>query len=133
MAYDLIHVKRQLVESLQNLQYLTNRLIPQSTMAPIAIHSAEPVAPASKTITTKANFHQDVRELAENPLHRTWRGNAEGTLRIDSYPSFMNATTEEDLLKKRQWVKEHLAIAFRFWGNLGYGEGISGHITVRVS
>lgn len=36
----------------------------------------------------------------------------------------MTATDEAGLLAKRQWVREHLAIAFRFWGKMGYGEGI---------
>lgn len=76
---------------------------------------------------------QSAAKLSKNPLERTWRGNREGTLSINAYPDFMDATDTEGLLKKREWVKEHLAVAFRFWGSLGYGEGISGHITVRVS
>jgi hypothetical protein len=28
-------------------------------------------------------------------------------------------------------LQEHLAASFRFWGKLGYGDGIAGHITVR--
>ena len=91
-------------------------------MAPIAINDVnEPQA-----------FHQSVSDLSKNPLERTWRGNKANTLRINGYPDFKDATDEESLLKKRRWVQEHLAIAFRFWGKLGYGEGISGHITVRV-
>ena len=92
-------------------------------MSPIAIKDLE-AAPEP--------FHQSTAKLAKNPLQRTWRGNVEGTLSIDGYPSFMYAEDEESLLKKRDWVKQHLAICFRFWGKLGYGEGISGHITVRV-
>jgi hypothetical protein len=98
------------------LAFITN-------MAPIAVHDAhEPQA-----------FHQSVSDLSKNPLERTWRGNKANTLRINAYPDYKDATDEEGLLKKRRWVQEHLAIAFRFWGKLGYGEGISGHITVRVS
>ena len=28
-------------------------------------------------------------------------------------------------------AQAHLAAAFRYWGKLGYGEGVSGHITIR--
>ncbi|KAK7032428.1 hypothetical protein VNI00_013176 [Paramarasmius palmivorus] len=37
----------------------------------------------------------------------------------------------DDKYEKREWIKCHLAAAFRFWGKLGYAEGTSGHITVR--
>lgn len=100
--------------------HILTRLI---NMAPIAIHD----------VNEPQVFHQSVSDLSKNPLERTWRGNKANTLRINGYPDFKDATDEESLLKKRRWVQEHLAIAFRFWGKLGYGEGISGHITVRVS
>ncbi|ORY21037.1 class II aldolase/adducin N-terminal [Naematelia encephala] len=98
--------------------------------------SSTTVLAAASTSTTNrpstdAVFHQSTDKLSKNPLERTWRGNKEGTLKIEAYPAFHDATDEEGLLKKRQWIKEHLAIAFRFWGKMGYGEGISGHITVR--
>lgn len=90
-------------------------------MSPIAIDSqlAHPVP-----LKTTAVTHQSTSDLSKNPLERTWRGDKEGKLRIEAYPSFMNATDEAGLLEKRQWVREHLAIAFRFWGKMGYGEGI---------
>ena len=28
-------------------------------------------------------------------------------------------------------VQGHMAAAFRYWGKLGFGEGVAGHITVR--
>lgn len=28
-------------------------------------------------------------------------------------------------------MKEHMAAAFRYFGKLGYGEGVSGHISMR--
>jgi hypothetical protein len=97
-------------------------------MSPIAIDT-----PANGHTTHKPTtaFHQTTSDLSKNPLERTWRGDKEGALKIEAYPSFMHATDPAGLLEKRQWVKEHLAIAFRFWGKMGYGEGISGHITVR--
>jgi hypothetical protein len=82
------------------------------------------MAPIATGTAPAPEFHQSVSDLSKNPLERTWRGNREGTLKIDAYPDFMHATDEEGLLKKREWVKLHLAVAFRFWGKLGYGEGI---------
>ncbi|KAK4704378.1 hypothetical protein P7C70_g1836, partial [Phenoliferia sp. Uapishka_3] len=100
-----------------------------TVMSPIAIDSpASSHAPAAslKPTPVAPTFHQTTESLAKNPLERTWRGNKEGTLRLKSVPDF-----GEDLLAKRQWIKEHMAGAFQFWGKLGYGEGVSGHITVR--
>ena len=102
-------------------------------MSPIAV----PVPASTSTIIkpiienqtsggnpTEEVFHQSTDKLSKNPLERTWRGNREGTLKIDAYPDFVDATDEDGLLKKRRWIKEHLACAFRFWGKMGYGEGI---------
>ena len=103
-------------------------------MSPIAITVDAPNSKSSKQsvaenetsagITTAAIFHQSTDKLSKNPLERTWRGNKDDTLKIEAYPSYYNATDEEGLLSKRQWIREHLAIAFRFWGKMGYGEGI---------
>lgn len=49
------------------------------------------------------------------------------------YPDFYDKDDQASLLKKREWVKEHLALCFRMWGDLGFGHGVSGHITVKVS
>ncbi|GAA6041684.1 hypothetical protein JCM8097_003083 [Rhodosporidiobolus ruineniae] len=99
-------------------------------MSPIAIDpvavpvAAEPVKAPVKPAAP--GFKQSTEGLDENPLSRTWRGNKEGTLRLNTIPDFKG-----DLYAKRQWVKEHLAAAFQYWGKLGYAEGVSGHITVR--
>lgn len=53
------------------------------------------------------------------------RGDRSGTLRLRGIP------TIDDPYKKRQWVKEHMAAVFRFFGKNGYAEGIAGHISVR--
>jgi len=58
---------------------------------------------------------------------RLWRGDKAGTIQFESVrPDF-----KDDKLAERQWVKEHMAGAFRFWGKKGYAEGTAGHITVR--
>lgn len=53
------------------------------------------------------------------------RGNRSGTLKLRGIPTF------SDPRDKRKWMKEHMAAAFRFFGKQGYGEGISGHISMR--
>ncbi|KAF5374972.1 hypothetical protein D9758_000234 [Tetrapyrgos nigripes] len=70
-------------------------------------------------------YHQTLNGLAENPLRRTWRGNKQGTIELATVPKF------DSPYEEREWIKEHMAAAFRYWGKLGYGEGVSGHITVR--
>jgi len=37
----------------------------------------------------------------------------------------------QDKTEEREWLKFRLAQAFRIFGNLGYDEGVAGHITVR--
>ncbi|BGP13120.1 hypothetical protein JCM10213_000877 [Rhodosporidiobolus nylandii] len=96
-------------------------------MSPVALH--ESVAPTEPQQHPLKPVKQTTDHLAANPIDRVWRGNAEGT--IDLYckvPDF-----GQDLYAKRKWVKEHLAAAFQYWGKQGYGEGVSGHITVRDS
>jgi len=64
-------------------------------------------------------------EHPDHPFNRVWRGNKQGTVRLNSIPKF------DDPYAEREWIKEHMAATFRFWGKLGYGDGIAGHITVR--
>ncbi|KAF8228121.1 arad-like aldolase/epimerase [Tricholoma matsutake] len=61
----------------------------------------------------------------DHPFNKLWRGNKQGTVRLDGIPKF------HDPYAEREWIKEHMAATFRFWGKLGYGDGIAGHITVR--
>lgn len=53
------------------------------------------------------------------------RGDRNGTMKLRGIPTF------SDPLEKRQWMKEHMAVAFRYFGKRGYNEGISGHISMR--
>lgn len=55
----------------------------------------------------------------------TARGDRKGTLKLRGIPTFTNP------YEQRRWMKEHMAAAFRYFGKLGYGEGISGHISMR--
>ncbi|PLB53495.1 class II aldolase/adducin domain protein [Aspergillus steynii IBT 23096] len=86
----------------------------------------------STTTTTQALPHrtvvaQDSIPPAESSaaFQALARGDRNGKLKLRGIPSFA------DPLAKRQWVREHMAAAFRFFGRQGYGEGISGHISVR--
>lgn len=53
------------------------------------------------------------------------RGDRAGTLKLRGIP------IHTDVYAKRKWMKEHMAAAFRFFGKQGYGEGVSGHISMR--
>ncbi|KAJ3757509.1 class II aldolase/adducin N-terminal [Lentinula raphanica] len=75
--------------------------------------------------SVNGKYHQTLDGLAENPLRRTWRGDKQGKIELGTVPKFDNPYEE------REWIKEHMAAAFRYWGKCGYGEGVSGHITVR--
>jgi hypothetical protein len=83
-------------------------------MAPVATRNFSTASTAES---------RSVVSLDKNPLLRTFRGDREGTLRILGYPSFKDAKDEEGLLKKRKWIKEHMAVCLRFWGKLGFGDG----------
>ncbi|EEB90223.1 hypothetical protein MPER_11599, partial [Moniliophthora perniciosa FA553] len=75
----------------------------------------------------KQKAHADLSKLAD-PLPRLWRGDEEGKISYPSIPTF------EDKYEEREWLKGHLAAAFRYWGKLGFNEvGIAGHITLRDS
>lgn len=53
------------------------------------------------------------------------RGDRQGTLKLQGIPYF------SDPLAKRQWIRQHMAAVFRYFGKQGYVEGTSGHISVR--
>jgi hypothetical protein len=94
-------------------------------MSPIATSTA--TAAPTKPNATPAPTHQSVANLSQNPLERTYRGNKAGTLHLQGFPScaYATDTDEKGLLEKREWIKRHLAVAFRFWGKSGFGDGPS--------
>ncbi|KAF9267149.1 hypothetical protein L218DRAFT_941732 [Marasmius fiardii PR-910] len=76
----------------------------------------------------KPKAHAELEKLQTNKIDRFWRGDKDGKIDFKTthgIPHF------EDKYKERDWIKAHLAAAFRYWGKLGYGEGLAGHITVR--
>ncbi|CAG8195646.1 unnamed protein product [Penicillium salamii] len=64
-------------------------------------------------------------DATDQPFQALARGDRIGVLKLRGIPSF------KDPYAKRQWIREHMAAAFRFFGKQGYGEGVSGHISVR--
>lgn len=79
--------------------------------------SSQPAGQGSLHLSSSGEHQVHFSDLA--------RGDRNGTLRLRGIP------TIEDPYKKRQWVKEHMAAVFRFFGKKGYAEGIAGHISVR--
>ncbi|KAJ5095570.1 hypothetical protein NUU61_004926 [Penicillium alfredii] len=89
---------------------------------------------STSTTTTTQQTEQSVRLAGEQQIppaatdekfQSLARGNRNGTLKLPGIPTF------SDPHQKRQWMKEHMAAAFRYFGKLGYGEGVSGHISMR--
>ncbi|KAK9855975.1 hypothetical protein MYU51_001719 [Penicillium brevicompactum] len=91
----------------------------------------------STSATTTQQAGQSVRLTSEDQLppvpsaandasfQGLARGGRNGTLKLRGIPTFT------DLHEKRKWMREHMAAAFRYFGKLGYGEGVSGHISMR--
>lgn len=89
---------------------------------------------STSTATTMQQAESSVLLAGEQQIHSAAndakfqslaRGTRNGTLKLRGIPTF------SDSLEKRKWMKEHMAAAFRYFGKLGYGEGVSGHISMR--
>ncbi|KAH7367126.1 class II aldolase/adducin N-terminal [Plectosphaerella cucumerina] len=72
-------------------------------------------APASAPQAPKKEYFQELV-----------RGDRAGKLKLRGIPQFPSRP-----LRQRQWAKEHMAAAFRFFAKHGYAEGIAGHISMR--
>ncbi|KAF8575494.1 aldolase [Ramaria rubella] len=92
-------------------------------MAPVATPTQ---IPEQVPVEDLKKVHQTTANLPKSPFERVWRGNKSGSVRLANRPDFKG-----DKYAERQWIKEHMAAAFRFWGKQGYAEGAAGHITVR--
>lgn len=95
-------------------------------MAPVAVsRTQEATAPAAAPAEPK----QSLSDLPKEALNRVWRGNAEGTIKLDAFPDYWTKTDEESLLKKRQYVKVSVDgneigmrviwVASNAWGSAG--------------
>ncbi|KAJ5931047.1 class II aldolase/adducin N-terminal [Penicillium verhagenii] len=76
------------------------------------------------TLQATGNY-EPIRAEDDKPFQGLARGDRQGVLKLRGIPTFT------DMQKKRQWIREHMAAAFRYFGNRGWGEGVSGHISVR--
>ncbi|KAL4820778.1 class II aldolase/adducin N-terminal [Aspergillus spinulosporus] len=88
--------------------------------------------PAQVVVASKPEFSNENSTIKNIPpaatdkvFQATARGNRAGTLKPRGIPTFSDPYAE------RQWIKEHMAAAFRVFGKQGFNEGISGHISVR--
>ncbi|GJJ08672.1 hypothetical protein Clacol_002891 [Clathrus columnatus] len=88
-------------------------------MTPVAVQQSDIVSQGPIK-----NAPQSISDVA--PISRVWRGDKAGKITLQGRPDFQG-----DKHAERQWIKEHMAAAFRYWGKLGYAEGLAGHITVR--
>lgn len=81
------------------------------------------------TTAAAANPQQPIQVVPngdnEDSFHALTRGDRAGNIRMQGIPTF------SDPVEKREWMKRHMAAAFRFFGKRGYGEGVSGHISMR--
>ena len=100
----------------------------------IRVQRASKMPASTATVTTNQQTDRSTLVAAEDKVttaaedekfQATARGNRSGTLKLRGIPTFSEAHD------KRKWMKEHMAAAFRFFGKQGYGEGISGHISMR--
>lgn len=90
-------------------------------MAPSAVSIAlsEPL-PDSESLATSDNHAQEHNNEKKSPLELISQGQI-----LPGIPTFPTFT------KHRQWILEHMALAFRVFARKGYTEGMSGHISVR--
>ncbi|KAF5367359.1 hypothetical protein D9615_010271 [Tricholomella constricta] len=82
------------------------------------------MSPSADPVSFK-NTPADYLGDPTHPFNKVWRGSKDGSVRLDGIPAF------DDPYAEREWIKAHMAAVFRFWGKMGYGDGLSGHITVR--
>ncbi|QPG76903.1 hypothetical protein FOA43_004297 [Brettanomyces nanus] len=80
-------------------------------------------------ITTSA---QKVPESVSPATARGYKMDKQGAQNISmGNPTPYPIPTFDDPYRKREWMLEHMAGAFRVFGRRGFGEGSAGHITVR--
>ncbi|KAL5002260.1 class II aldolase/adducin N-terminal [Aspergillus recurvatus] len=83
------------------------------------------VTPTPESSNVNSTIKNIPPAAIDKVLQATARGNRAGTLKLRGIPTFSDPYAE------RQWIKEHMAAAFRVFGKQGFNEGISGHISVR--
>ncbi|KAL4779004.1 class II aldolase/adducin N-terminal [Aspergillus varians] len=83
-------------------------------------------APAQVVVTPTETKPAGLIPAAEDKVFQAVaRGDRDGKVKLQGIPTFTDPYAE------RQWIKEHMAASFRYFGKQGLNEGISGHISVR--
>ncbi|KAI1120152.1 class II aldolase/adducin domain protein [Nemania abortiva] len=80
------------------------------------------------TLTETVQVTPQLQAAAESELPSfddLARGDRDGKVKLEGIPTFT------DPLKQREWMKQHMAAAFRFFAKHGYDLGIAGHISMR--
>lgn len=80
---------------------------------------------ATTTTLRAAQKFEPIRAEDDKPFQGLARGDRRGILKLRGIPRF------EDLHEQRKWIRQHMAAVFRFFGKRQWGEGVSGHISVR--
>jgi hypothetical protein len=88
-------------------------------MAPSAISVSEDASIPVRVKPTVPNGHE-VEKKQKTPLQMIAQG-----VELPGIPTHVSFAAH------RQWMLEHMAIAFRVFARKGYTEGMSGHISVR--
>lgn len=95
-------------------------------MSTTTLTATQPRVVTTQGTDTNTNTNDTVPKAENDPAFQALaRGDRNGRLKLRGIPTFT------DPMAKRQWIREHMAGAFRFFGKQGYGEGVSGHISVR--
>lgn len=84
-------------------------------MSPVATNGSDTI----QQVTLKKAKTEDEKHAVRERARKT-------------HNPFPKPPTFVDKLEERAYLKFRLAQAFRIFGNLGYDEGVAGHITVRV-
>ena len=91
---------------------------PQITMAPSAVSTTVPETQSEDSSQKSLKISNEIEK--KSPLQMISQGVC--LPGIPTHPTFA---------KHRQWMLQHMALAFRVFARKGYTEGMSGHISVR--
>ncbi|KAL2860327.1 class II aldolase/adducin N-terminal [Aspergillus germanicus] len=97
-----------------------------STTATVTEATQQKVVVTTPEAPSSVSNNPNILPAAEDKVFQAVaRGDRAGKLKLRGIPTFSDPYAE------RQWIKEHMAAAFRYFGKEGFNEGISGHISVR--
>lgn len=105
-------------------EHTVNSNMSSTVTTPQDVETAQTVVPEATNNRNTNHLPPVETDTAFQGLRRANRAN---TLQKQSegVPKF------SDLDLQRKWMKEHMAAAFRWFGKLGYSEGVAGHMSMR--